>query len=137
MATLCLGYPYTLIGKVVHGFAQGRLMGFPTANMDVAESGQLIPATGVYAVTVKLKNQLHLLHGMMNIGRRPTFNGTTLSLEVNIFNFQGDLYGDLIEVSFIRHIRKERKFNSAAELAEQLQQDRTMIEEQFNKDRDL
>lgn len=137
MATLCLGYPYTLIGKVVHGFAQGRLMGFPTANMDVAESGQLIPATGVYAVNVKLKNQLHLLHGMMNIGCRPTFNGTTLALEVNIFNFRGDLYGELIEVSFIRHIRKERKFNSAAELAEQLQQDRTMIEEQFNKDRDL
>ncbi|MFC2455154.1 MAG: riboflavin kinase [Segatella salivae] len=54
-----------------------------------------------------------------------------------MFNFRGDLYGELIEVSFIRHIRKERKFNSTAELAEQLQQDRTMIEEQFNKDRDL
>jgi len=63
--------------------------------------------------------------------------GIKKALEVNIFNFRGDLYGDLIEVGFIRHIRKERKFNSAAELAEQLQQDRTMIEEQFNKDRDL
>lgn len=134
MATLCLGYSYTLVGKVVHGFAQGRKMGFPTANIDTAESGQLVPAPGVYAVKVKIENTVTLLHGMMNIGMRPTFDGSKLTLEVNIFNFQGDLYGKQLQVVFIHRIREERKFNNALELAEQLQKDRLQIEEQFKKE---
>ena len=132
MATLCLGYPYTLVGKVVHGF--GRKIGFPTANIDTAESSQLIPAPGVYAVKVRLENTITLLHGMMNIGMRPTFDGSKLTLEVNIFNFQGDIYGKLLQVVFVHRIREERKFNNALELAEQLREDRLQIEEQFNKD---
>ena len=134
MATLCLGYPYTLVGKVVHGFEQGRKIGFPTANIDTAESSQLIPAPGVYAVKVRLENTITLLHGMMNIGMRPTFDGSKLTLEVNIFNFQGDIYGKLLQVVFVHRIREERKFNNALELAEQLREDRLQIEEQFNKD---
>ena len=134
MATLCLGYPYTLVGKVVHGFAQGRKIGFPTANIDTTESSQLIPAPGVYAVKVRLENTVTLLHGMMNIGMRPTFDGSKLTLEVNIFNFQGDIYGKLLQVVFVHRIREERKFNNALELAEQLREDRLQIEEQFNKD---
>ena len=134
MATLCLGYSYTLVGKVVHGFAQGRKMGFPTANIDTAESSQLVPAPGVYAVKVKIENTVTLLHGMMNIGMRPTFDGSKLTLEVNIFNFQGDLYGKQLQVVFIHRIREERKFNNALGLAEQLQKDRLQIEEQFKKE---
>lgn len=134
MATLCLGYPYTLVGKVVHGFEQGRKIGFPTANIDTTESSQLIPAPGVYAVKVRLENTVTLLHGMMNIGMRPTFDGSKLTLEVNIFNFRGDIYGKLLQVVFIHRIREERKFNNALELAEQLREDRLQIEEQFNKD---
>ena len=134
MATLCLGYPYTLVGKVVHGFEQGRKIGFPTANIDTTESSQLIPAPGVYAVKVRLENTITLLHGMMNIGMRPTFDGSKLTLEVNIFNFQGDIYGKLLQVVFVHRIREERKFNNALELAEQLREDRLQIEEQFNKD---
>ena len=134
MATLCLGYPYTLVGKVVHGFEQGRKIGFPTANIDTTESSQLIPAPGVYAVKVRLENTVTLLHGMMNIGMRPTFDGSKLTLEVNIFNFHGDIYGKLLQVVFVHRIREERKFNNALELAEQLREDRLQIEEQFNKD---
>ncbi len=71
---------------------------------------------------------------MMNIGMRPTFDGSKLTLEVNIFNFQGDLYGKLLQVVFIHRIREERKFNNALGLAEQLQKDRLQIEEQFKKE---
>jgi len=75
-----------------------------------------------------------LLHGMMNIGMRPTFDGSKLTLEGNIFNFQGDLYGKQLQVVFIHRIREERKFNNALGLAEQLQKDRLQIEEQFKKE---
>ena len=71
---------------------------------------------------------------MMNIGMRPTFDGSKLTLEVNIFNFQGDLYGKQLQVVFIHRIREERKFNNALGLAEQLQKDRLQIEEQFKKE---
>ena len=70
----------------------------------------------------------------MNIGMRPTFDGSKLTLEVNIFNFQGDLYGKLLQVVFIHRIREERKFTNALGLAEQLQKDRLQIEEQFKKE---
>ena len=71
---------------------------------------------------------------MMNIGMRPTFDGSKLTLEVNIFNFQGDLYDKQLQVVFIHRIREERKFTNALGLAEQLQKDRLQIEEQFKKE---
>ena len=130
----CLGYPYTLEGTVVHGEQNGRKMGFPTANLDQHGSGQLLPAAGVYAVGVRTDASQILRHGMLNIGHRPTFGGTTMSVEVNIFNWTGDLYGREITVSFLHHIREERKFDSMEELEQQLEKDKEHIEQLLKKD---
>lgn len=134
MAAQCLGYPYTLQGRVEHGQQEGRKLGFPTANINTTDYGQLIPAPGVYAVKVRLQGQITQFRGMMNIGTRPTFEGHHLSLEVHIFNYQGNLYGQEIQVSFIHRIRSEQKFPSAEALAQQLEQDAKLVEEQFDKD---
>lgn len=112
MAARCLGFPYTLIGKVVNGFHEGRKLGFPTANLDISHFGQLIPAPGVYAVRVRLENTVVWKRGMMNVGNRPTFNGRLLTLETHIFNFDGDIYDQLLLVSFVKRIRGEQKFDS-------------------------
>ena len=134
MARQCLGYPYTFVGKVVHGYGQGRKIGFPTANIDTSESGQLTPEPGVYAVTIKLENDAEVHHGMMNIGTRPTFEGQKLTQEVHLFDFDGDLYNKQIHVSFVHRIREERRFNNAFELAEQLRKDRSQIKEQLKNE---
>ena len=134
MAEMCLGYHYTIMGKVVHGYKQGRKMGFPTANIDMSDSHQLIPAPGVYAVEVHIDGENKCRHGMMNIGRRPTFGGDDITLEINIFDFSDDIYDRILHVSFIHRIREERKFNNALELASQLKDDRRLVEEQFLKE---
>lgn len=134
MAEMCLGYHYTIMGKVVHGYKQGRKMGFPTANIDMSDSHQLIPAPGVYAVKVHIDGENKCRHGMMNIGRRPTFGGDDITLEINIFDFSDDIYDRILHVSFIHRIREERKFNNALELASQLKDDRRLVEEQFLKE---
>lgn len=134
MATQCLGYPYTLFGKVTMGCKVGRSLGYPTANLDTSRFGQLIPAPGVYAVKVRLQNQVSFLYGMMNIGSRPTFGGEGQSLEVHIFHFEGDLYDKEIMVSFFHRIRSERKFPSSEALARQLEVDAQTVMEQFEKD---
>ncbi len=108
-ANRLLGYDYTIESRIVSGYQNGRKMGFPTANLDVTRCQQLLPASGVYAVLVRLKDSVGWKRGMMNIGHRPTFNGTTTSMEVNLFNFSGDLYGQELLVSFISKIRDERK----------------------------
>lgn len=130
-ANSCLGYPYTLDGTVEHGFQEGRRMGFPTANLSVEGSGQLIPRPGVYAVLVRPEGQMQMLRAMMNIGTRPTFNGEKQTLEVNIFNYKGNLYGQRLLVSFVGRIREERRFASPDALAEQLRQDKETIEQIF------
>jgi riboflavin kinase/FMN adenylyltransferase len=134
MAEMCLGYYYTIMGRVVHGYRQGRKMGFPTANLDMSDSRQLIPASGVYAVKVHIDGENECRRGMMNIGRRPTFGGDNTTLEINIFDFDADIYGKLLRVSFVHRIREERKFNNALELAGQLKDDRRLVEEQFLKE---
>ena len=127
MANQCLGYPYTIIGKVVNGYHEGRKMGFPTANIDISHFGQLVPAPGVYAVKVRLENTVVWKHGMMNIGTRPTFDGKRITLEANIFNFEGDIYDQLLLVSFVSRIRGERKFANPEELAAQLKEDKQTV----------
>ena len=127
LANECLGYPYTLTGKVGHGFQQGRTIGFPTANLIPASIEQLLPANGVYAVRVKCPDSTTWHDGMMNIGYRPTFDGTTKSIEVNIFNYANDLYDKPLSVAFYERIRAEKKFRNAPELAKQLTKDREMI----------
>lgn|SRR5574344_640908 len=134
MAEECLGYPYSIMGRVVTGQQNGRKIGFPTANIDTSEWGQLIPAPGVYAVKVRLNKSVAWHPAMMDIGTRPTFDGKGISLEVNIFNFENNIYGEPIQVSFIHRIREEQKFSSPNALAKQLEKDKDMVIKQFYKD---
>ena len=121
-----LTYPYTLKGHIVSGYKVGRTLGFPTANIQVDEPFKVIPAIGVYAVWVKVANQTH--KGMLYIGNRPTLNnGSNISLEVNILDFNEDIYNDPIEVSFIYYVRGDIKFYSLDELKAQLENDRTHV----------
>lgn len=136
MAEKCLGYPYTIAGIVKKGFQKGRQLGFPTANLDPATVGQMIPAHGAYAVTARIEQSMAMRPAMMNIGTRPTFGGEDVSLETNIFNFSENIYGKLMLVSFIHRIRGEQKFESLTQLQEQLCMDRKMVEQQFNKDKE-
>ncbi len=133
MARRCLGYPYTLVGRVVRGVQEGRQMGFPTANLDVP-ADKLVPAAGVYAVEAHLQQTVAMRPGMMNIGTRPTFGGVAQTLETNIFDFEDDIYGKLMLVSLVHRVRGERKFASPKALAEQLRKDKAAIIEQFHKD---
>lgn len=122
-ANQCLGHPYTLTGTVVSGEQQGRRMGFPTANLLLSEPCQLVPATGVYSVNVRIEDEEQWRPAMMNIGMRPTFHGDHVTLEVHILRFHGDLYGSRLTVAFRRRIRPERQFDSPEALAEQLKKD--------------
>lgn len=128
MANACLGYPYQIQGVVVPGLQNGRKMGFPTANIDVSGTGKLLPASGVYAVRVRLEDNETPLGGMINIGIRPTFNGKKMSMEVHLFDFDGNLYGKRLSVTFYKRIRGERKFNSMEALSRQLADDKRVIE---------
>ena len=116
-AAEALGYAYTISGRVVHGEHVGTQMGFPTANLVPDCATQLLPAPGVYAVRVGTHG------GMMNIGTRPTFDGHQQTLEVNIFDFDDDLYGREISVSFVQRLRDEKYFDSPEALIHQLQID--------------
>ena len=136
LANQALGYPYTIIGKVVSGYHEGRKLGFPTANLDISHFGQLIPSPGVYAVKVRMENTVVWMRGMMNIGTRPTFDGKRITLETNIFNFDGDIYDQLLLVSFVKRIRGERKFDSPEELREQLKEDEQSIMDMFDEEMD-
>ena len=126
-ANEALGYAYSLTGRVTDGFHEGRKIGFPTANLNTDETGKLVPASGVYAVHVQLENEQHLRPAMMNIGTRPTYDGHMQTLEVHIFDFDGDIYGQQLRVVFDRRIRNEMKFSSPQELAKQLEKDKEEV----------
>lgn len=134
MANQYLGYPYTIYGKVVDGFREGRKLGFPTANLDTDGYGQMIPAPGVYAVKTRLQQSVEMKRAMMNIGTRPTFGGDRLSLETHILNFDGDIYGKTLFVSFMHRLREEQKFDDVKQLIQQLKEDQKMVDEQFDKE---
>lgn len=123
-AALYLEQPYQLKGIVVKGKQLGRTIGFPTANIKVNDQEKLIPADGVYAVKVKYKNEL--LGGMLNIGVRPTVEGLNRTIEVNIFNFDKEIYGEELEILFIEFIRAEQKFSGIDALKAQLSLDKTI-----------
>lgn len=123
MAAMCLGYRYSIIGKVESGVQEGRKMGFPTANISMEGMEKLIPAHGVYAVVARLDDGSEHL-AMMNIGNRPTFNGEKTTLEVNILGYSGDLYGRKLTVSFVKRLRGEKRFESEKALMKQLEKDR-------------
>ncbi len=128
MAAMCLGYGYRLAGRVVGGYHEGRRMGFPTANIVPEDSLKLVPRSGVYAVRAAVDGGESMTGGMMNIGTRPTFDGTETTLEVNLFGFSGDLYGHTLTVEFVEKLRDERKFPSVKRLMEQLEEDRREAE---------
>lgn len=133
-----LGRRYSITGTVVHGFAEGHKLGFPTANLSTESIPQLIPGRGVYLVRVTglQDSTLSGQYGMMNIGMRPTFGGEALSVEVNILDYSGDLYGRELRVELVQRIREERRFSSHDALRCQLEQDREtcrkLIEKQDN-----
>jgi len=119
----CMGRPHIIEGKVVHGFHNGRGLGFPTANVGEIAPDLLLPHNGAYAVLAHVKGQM--LQGMANIGKRPTLdNGDQLSIEVNLFDFEDDIYGEDISLEFISFLRLEFKMCGLDELKQQLCLDR-------------
>ncbi len=129
-----LGYPYFLEGTIVEGKKLGRTIGYPTANIRLNDVEKLVPSNGVYAVKAALyegegrdpgnrKNEPFLLSGMMNIGVRPTVDGTTRTIEVNLFDFDREIYGAVLRVFFYDRLRGEIKFEGLDALKEQLGKD--------------
>lgn len=113
-----LGRPYQLNGIVTQGEGLGRTIGFPTANLEIPESYKLIPPKGVYMVDVEHRNTSY--KGMMNIGNRPTLNGSHQTTEVHLFDFDQKIYGDSLKVLIVKKIREELKFDSLEALKTQL-----------------
>ena len=157
-ASLFLDRLHTITGCVTHGFAEGRKMGFPTANLDTTGYPLLIPANGVYGVWVKIgcadavmgKCEVPSLVGcipglpnpimddhdgwlpaMLNIGTRPTFDGSTTTIEANIFDFNDDIYGQPMTIAFCFRLRNEQRFDSVEALEEQLHKDRKEVEKRM------
>lgn len=157
-AALLLDRHHMLFGHVAHGFAEGRKMGFPTANLDTTGYPLLVPARGVYAVAVKVCDadaQLDTLDdprpvtmdsdnfttslapgwhpAMLNVGHRPTFGGTATTIEAHLLNFAGDLYGRPVAVAFFDRLRDERTFSSVEALEGQLREDRSAVARYFGQ----
>ncbi len=124
-AAKLLGHAYTLQGIIKKGKQLGRTIGFPTANINSPEEHKLIPAFGVYAVNVFYKNDMY--QGMLNIGNRPTVDGTNMTIEVNIFEFDKEIYGEELRVDFIDRIRDEVKFENLDALKNQIAQDKIQV----------
>lgn len=129
-AARCLTYPYSITGRVVKGEHVGTRLGFPTANLQVDDPHKMIPAAGVYAVRCMMDDgRSKMYKGMMNIGTRPTFGAHAQTLEAHILDYEGDLYGQTVTVSFMERLRDERRFDNEEELISQLKVDKRRIEE--------
>ena len=125
-----LGRNYSLSGVIVKGKQLGRTIGFPTANIQVREIAKLIPSDGVYAVKVYYKDEA--FGGMLNIGNRPTVDGTFQTVEVNIFEFDQEIYGEKLTIEFLQKIRNEQKFNGLDELKTQIANDKITCKKILN-----
>lgn len=131
-AARLLSYNYTILGKIVEGFKVGRTIGFPTANIEVWEKYKVIPAFGVYAVYVYIEGIKY--KGMLYIGNRPTLhNGQHTSVEVNLFDFDGDLYNKDLTAEFLQFVRPDEKFANIDILKEQIQKDKDTVKEVIDK----
>ena len=128
-ANECLGYDYFFEGKVIEGNQIGRTIGFPTANLEINDKNKLIPANGIYAVNVSIEKEnanpdLFIAEsnhkGMMSIGIRPTIGDNKKMIEVNIFDFNANIYGRNLRVYVTHFMRKEKKFNDLEELKNQI-----------------
>lgn len=130
IANRYLGYPFSINGKVAKGDQIGRTIGYPTANIQVPESYKLIPGDGIYAVKVNVNNIDYF--GMLYIGNRPTVNGLNKVIEVNIFDFNEDIYDKNITVEFHKYIRGDKKLNGLDELKAALAEDEVACRTFFN-----
>ena len=135
-----LSYEFFFEGNIIEGNKIGRTIGFPTANISVTDEEKVLPGIGVYAVRVEIKGRVgekatedpprqavaesNFLNGMMNIGRRPTVDGTTIVIEVHLFNFSQDIYNQQLRVYVVSFLRKEQKFDGLDQLKEQLALDK-------------
>ena len=125
-ATKFLGRYYILHGTVVHGDKRGGKIGFPTANIHVDQTKKVVPKKGVYAVWIRVDGEYY--PAMMNIGKRPTFEGEELTVEVHIFEFDQDIYGKEVQTQFVKRLRDEKKFSGIDELKNQLEKDKSKAE---------
>ena len=116
-----LGYPFAIEGIVAKGDQIGRTIGFPTANIQVEESHKLIPADGIYAVKVLVQTETH--NGMLYIGNRPTVDGTKKVIEVNIFDYNKEIYSEKSQVNLVQFIRGDQHFDSLDELKQAIAND--------------
>lgn len=139
LASQYLGYNFSLTGSVIKGDKIGRTIGFPTANLFVEESYKLIPADGIYAVSLHLSKEDNLNSisqtyiGMAYIGQRPTINGMTRNIEVNIFDFNQEVYGQRLTMEFHEFLRADYKFPSLETMTEQLKLDKENTISYFKK----
>lgn len=126
LANNYLGYAFSIYGPVIKGDKIGRTIGFPTANIFVPETYKLIPGDGIYAVTVEMGEEKNPenYRGMAYIGQRPTINGMTRNIEVNIFDFDREIYGQNIKMNFLAFLREDVKFTGLEALTKQLQKDK-------------
>lgn len=113
-----LGYPYCLFGRVVHGRKEGRKLGYPTANIKVEDPYKLIPGNGIYIAQVKVYGKIY--NAMMSIGNNPTFGNASWSVEVHLFDFDQEIYEELVEIKILKRIRDEIKFVNIDSLKQQL-----------------
>ncbi|GAB3019778.1 bifunctional riboflavin kinase/FAD synthetase [Cyclobacterium sediminis] len=125
-----LGRPYNLQGKVIEGDKIGRTIGFPTANIQLNEPNKLVPMDGAYLVKVNIDKNLY--NGMLNIGMRPTVSGEHKNIEVNILDFNQDIYGKIINLELLEFLRPEKKFESLAALTKQLKTDQEKVVDFFS-----
>lgn len=131
VAATYLGYHFSIEGRVIKGDKIGRTIGFPTANIFLEESYKIIPSDGIYAVTITMDEGMY--QGMAYIGQRPTINGMTRNIEVNIFDFNKEIYGQTIEMTFLEFLRHDVKFTGLEALKEQLHQDKKDTLAYFSK----
>ena len=121
LANTYLGHSFTIEGMVIDGDKRGRELSYPTANIDLQNQHKIVPKQGVYLVKSKLKGRV--VYGMMNIGTKPTFDTTMPSIEVHFLDWNGDLYGQAVQVELLKWVREERKFNTFEKLQTQIQAD--------------
>lgn len=125
-----LGYEYFLTGTIVKGRKIGRTINFPTANIHIDETYKLIPKIGVYVVRTLINNKTY--YGITSIGTNPTVNGDTKTIETHLLDFEGDLYGKTLEISFLKYIREEKKFESVPELQSAIEEDEVFARAYLN-----
>lgn len=129
-ASGCLGRHYTVAGTIVHGDARGRLLGIPTANLDVWDE-LILPASGVYATLATVQGRKYA--AATNVGYRPTVNGHRLNVEAHLLDFEADIYGQEVRLEFVTKIRDEQKFADLDALVAQIRLDIEQVRQHLER----